>query len=498
MHPILACSVGLGRVAEVGRREMQDVDLAGGEAGEGPDAAPPLGSRIRSRSAHSSRSTRSSRSARSRWWWAAAAGLAVAVVGSALGADRLERNRLAALDGIPDLLAPLDGAVTDVWHSDVSLWPGVRQSGGRLVGVENRPGGNVGVVALDPGTGATLWQAAPRPRGTSTAGTTCALPATDVVVCLVADQTRARLLVIDAATGVVRSDTPTDTGAAIAALGADLVVGHVDADGVVRVARTDALGRASRWTFDGAHPVLTDAFGRQDVSLDVVDDLVVVGAAGSSWVLSADGGLLHTWAADPDPAAVASGRVQVLHDTRVVTEPATTDDGGRGTRVVDLASGRAFTVSGSPVHPRPDDGSLAGLILVQPPGGRSLVAYDLATGRARWSAGGTAGRGVMVLDGRVVRADADELQSLDGRTGRSVWAVPVGQTAQSTLFSDGRLVLLAQPDPERGIVLVAHGLDDGRVRWEFDLADDQYLVTVDGGLYGLSNRETVALGVAGR
>ena len=55
-------------------------------------------------------------------------------------------------------------------------------------------------------------------------------------------------------------------------------------------------------------------------------------------------------------------------------------------------------------------------------------------------------------------------------------------------------MLLAQPDGGRGIVLVAHGLDDGRVRWEADIADDQYLVTVDGRLYGLSNRETVALG----
>ena len=428
---------------------------------------------------------------------AVATGVAV-VVATAVTADQDERDRLAELAGTPELLAPLDGEVTDRWRSDVSLWPGVTESGGRLIGVENRPGGNVGVVALDPATGATLWQAAPRPRGTSSAGTTCAVPdpsrpggADAVVVCLVADRTLARLVVIDAATGLVRSDTPTDTGAAIGAVGTDLVVGHVDAGGRARVARTDPLGGAQRWAFVSPTPVLGEAYGRQDLSLTVAGDLVVVGAAGASWVLTGDGTLVHTWTAN---AATRTGRVQPIGTGPLITEPATAADGGPGTRVVDLDTGRSFTASGTLVRASPDDGSLAHLVLVQPPGGTALVAYDVATGQPLWRASGTAGRGVMVLDHRVIRADADELESIDGRTGRPVWAMPVGQTAQSTLFSDGRLVLLAQPDGDRGITLVAHGLDDGRVHWEADIADDQYLVTVDGRLYGLSNRQTVALG----
>ncbi|MGV8966501.1 MAG: PQQ-binding-like beta-propeller repeat protein [Cellulomonas sp.] len=472
----------------MGRRDMQDVELAGGEADEstGAGTVGPAGPRRGGR----------------RWWWAASAVVVVAVVvGTAVGADRGDRGRLADLAGTPELLAPLDGAVTDLWRSGVSLWPGVTESGGQLVGVENRPGGNVGVVALDPVTGATLWQAAPRPRGTSDAGTTCALPdppspaeaRAAVVVCLVADRTSARLLVIDSATGVVSSDTPTDPGAAIAAIGTDLVVGHVDADGRVRVTRTDPLGRTPRWAFSSPTTTLRDSFGRQDLALTVRGDLVVVGAAGASWVLSGEGALLHTWTADP--TTVVTGRVEAVGAGPLITEPVTAADGGPGTRVVDLVTGHSFTASGTPVRASPDDGSLAGMVLVQPSGGGALLAYDVTTGQPLWRASGTAGRGVMVLDRRVIRADADSLESIDGRTGEQVWAVPVGQTAQSTLFSDGRLVLLAQPDGDRGIVLVAHGLDDGRVRWESDIADDQYLVTVGGRLYGLSNRETVALGV---
>ncbi len=468
------------------RRDLQDVELGGGEADENPGMAA-VGP------------GRPLRSGRARWWWVAAATGVAVVVANTVNADRGERGRLADLAGTPGLLAPLDGPVTDRWRSDVSLWPGIAESGGRLVGVENRPDGNVGVVALDPATGATLWQAAPRPRGTSDAATTCAFPdppspaegRATVVVCLVADRTRARLIVIDAATGAVRSDTPTDTGAAIAAIGTDLVVGHVDAGGRVRVARTDALGRAQRWAFASPGTTIQDAFGRQDLALTVAGDVVVVGAAGASWVLSGDGTLLHSWIADP---TTVTGRVEAVGAGPLITEPATAADGGPGTRVVDLRTGRSFTASGTPIRVSPDDGSLANLVLMQPPDGGALIAYDVATGRPLWRVLGTARRGVMVLDQRVVRADADELESIDGRTGQPVWAVPVGQTSQRTLFSDGRLVLLAEPDGDRGIVLVARGLDDGRVRWEADITDDRYVVTVEGRLYGLSNGETVALG----
>jgi len=488
-----------------GRRDMQDVDLAGGDPGEasstdldgtGPSAPDPA--HTPPRSASSPRTPRSPRSKRARRWSVIAiAALLTFVVAGSVTADRRERSRLASLAKVPGILAPLDGAVTDRWHSDVSLWPGVGESEGTLIGVENRPGGGVGVVALDPRTGATLWRAAPRPRGTSDAGTTCTLPSPPnptVVVCVVADRTMARLVVIDAATGATRSDTPTDTGAAIAAIGPDVVVGYIDPDGYARVARTDALARTQRWAFTSADPVLDDAPGRQDVSLAVTGDLVVVGAAHSSWVLSSDGKLLHSWAADP--VTGAEGHVEAVGTSRVA-EPATADDGGPATRVVDLTTGSAFTVPGLPVRPMPDDGSLAGLLLAEPPGGSALVAYDLATGRRRWTVPTTADRGVMIVDRRVIRADADSLRSIDGDTGRTVWTTPAGETSQSALFTDGRLVLVAQTDAARDVVLVAHRLDDGSVAWRSDIADDAYLVTVGGRLYGLSAAETVALGPRG-
>jgi len=451
-----------------------------------------------------------------RRWWRVSAGLALIVVVSTVVADRRESARLAALADVPGILAPLDGPVTELWHSDVSVWPGLEEVAGRLVGVEAHRDGSVDVVALDPLTGEAVWRAAARPSGAMDVGTSCALPkpprltndsnGTPVVVCVVVDEaaatdeaagpvarpTKARLLVLDATTGAVLSDGPTEPSTSVGAIGTDIVISHVDAAGRVHVARTDARGTTDRWTFTGPGPLPANP-SLQDASVQVVDGLILVAAAGSCWVLSGDGDLVHAWTADPTTGA--GGRVEVLHRGNLLVEPATTDGGASGSEVIDLATELSFTAEGYPVGAVPDDASLAYLILMQSAAGDDLVAYDIASGRRRWTTPGTIGGGLVVINGRVIHSGTDELRSIDGRTGETVWATPVERVAQTSLVSDGRLVLLTQPDPDGGVVLTAYGLDDGRLRWQADVADDlHFLIAFDGKLYGWADQGLIALG----
>lgn len=55
-------------------------------------------------------------------------------------------------------------------------------------------------------------------------------------------------------------------------------------------------------------------------------------------------------------------------------------------------------------------------------------------------------------------------------------------------------MLRTQQDPSGGVVVVAYGLDDGRLRWEVDVANEMYLFAIDGRLYRGSEQGIVALG----
>ena len=404
---------------------------------------------------------------RVRRWWPAGAALTLVVAAAAVVADRREDAHLAALAEVPGILAPLDGPITELWRSDEARYSDLTEVGGRLLGVRNRPDGSVDITALDPRTGTALWRAGARPPGALDTWARCAspdepLPADEplptdqvspraVVVCVVVDEVgthenaaglwpyaiRSRLLVLDAATGAVLADEPAAPSTSVAAIGADLVVSHVDSGGRAHVTRTDARATTDRWTFTSPGPVPEAASGRPEVRVTVVDGRVVVDA-GPGWVLAGDGKVIDSWTTDPPRHWVAA--------------------------------------RGEPAGAMPDDGSLPSLTLTETPGGESI-----------------AGR-LAVIDGRVIRAEADELRSIDGRTGALVWATPVGRLAGSQLFSDGRLVLRTQAAPGRGVVFAAYGLDDGRLRWELDIADDLRLFSINGRLYGRSGQGLVALG----
>ncbi|MGV8966500.1 MAG: PQQ-binding-like beta-propeller repeat protein [Cellulomonas sp.] len=497
------------------RSHLQDVVLVDVvEDGSARPADPPPGQR----QADGPRVRTRGRWHGARRWWPLLAGLAlVLVVGTdAVLTARGERTRLATLAGIPGILAPLDGRVDTLWSTELTSGSSLAASGGDLVGVVLGHDGRVDVVGVDAATGQTAWRVPARPPGAVQGWASCAVPApavpgpAAVVACVIADEVvitaenvagyvyypkRAHLLVIETGTGTVVSDTPTDPTTSVVAFGEDLVTSTVDADGYAHLSRTDARGTTTRWTFTSADPVPVDDSRQRVVTVTVVDGRVVVNG-GPTWVLSGDGEVLHLWTRDPSTAL--GGDVEVLHGGRLITEPvAGAVRRASGTRVLDLSSADSFVAAGHPAFLQVDDGSLADLVLLRSAERQSLIAYDLGSGKVRWTAPDTAGGGTAVIGGRVLRTDAGRLESLDGATGSVVWETaldPAGQAGQSPLLTDGRVLVLTVAEPARPVVLAAYGLDDGRRRWATAVPDDLIPVSLGRHLYGWTRQQLIGFG----
>ena len=107
----------------------------------------------------------------------------------------------------------------------------------------------------------------------------------------------------------------------------------------------------------------------------------------------------------------------------------------------------------------------------------------------------------MVLDGRVVRSRSDgssavDITSIDGNTGKTIWSTSVTSNQAGALLTDGRLVLVSRTKSTSGAgtVIAAYDLADGRQRWEVPIGEEQWLVEIDGRVFGLSGPGLVAYG----
>jgi outer membrane protein assembly factor BamB len=298
-----------------------------------------------------------------------------------------------------------------------------------------------------------------------------------------------RVVVLDARTGAVRSDRPVPRSTTLAALAADIVTAHADAGGYVHVTRTDPLATTVRWTFVTPRPLPVTQPG-WSIRMEVTGDLVVLDEV-HGWVLDADGQVLHAWASSPAAQLEGTSRITA---GRLLTRPDTTDGPYPRTHVTDLVREHVFTVRGRPLAAWPDDGSLDGSFLARSGGASGLWAYDPRTASPRWGAEGQVEGRALVLDGRVVRVSSRHLNAVDGRTGRTVWQTVIVRPARTSLVTDGRLAVVTQLDGDRGLVLGAYGLDDGRLRWTADIADDVALLTVLGRqLFGWTGEHLIAL-----
>jgi outer membrane protein assembly factor BamB len=432
--------------------------------------------------------------------------LLLAVTGGELASEARARSSTAALARVDGVLAPLPGPVAELWRSDRALRPDLLDVAGLAVGVIGGPGG-ADVIALDPPTGATVWRTAVRPPGTGEGGggMSCVAPdpapAAPVVVCVVdhslpdsrdlfRDTPGGDLVVaLDARTGAVLARRPVPRGTTLAALDADVVTAHADADGFVHVARTDPLGTTVRWTFVTPR-ALVGTFPGWNIRMEVTGDLVVIDEA-DGWVLDSGGHVLHSWAVSP--AAQLEGTTRVAAG-RLVLRPHTTGGPYPRTQATDLVGGQTFVVRGRPLGAWPDDGSLDGSFLVRSGGTNGLAAYDAATGTQQWTADGQVEGRALVMDGRIVRVSSRHLSAVDGRTGATVWQTRLVRPARTSLVTDGRVVVVTELDGDRGLVLGAYGLDDGRPRWTSDIADDVAQLAVFGRqLFGWTGEQLVAL-----
>ena len=446
----------------------------------------------------------------------AGAGVLVLLAVAAVDAEGARREAItdAQLATIPGILAPLDRPVAPRWTSDVSLLAGQTTASGRLVGVDSKMDGSADVVGLDPATGSQAWRAAVRTPGRVVDWVSCTIPeAADarVVACVVADEVaitaettnayvyapvRSRLIVLDAATGVERTNVSVSPSTTVAAWGEDLLLTTVDQDGQAEVRRTDVFDSSRLWTFVVPGVVPMDDFRQRTVTVSVTDGLIVVDA-GTSYILNGDGTVLTSWA--PDPATTPNGTVAVLDAGRLIAEPtASTASAETGaatamTRVTDRESGQTVTVHGATVRPTVDDGSLDHLVLAQDARNDLLIASDRTSGKVLWTARGTGAGQVMVLAGRVIRYGDLELESLDGRTGAVGWSTPVRASSRSSLLTDGRLVLVTERDAQGATMLGAYGVDDGLQRWRVAVAPDLMPRVIGAALYGAPTVGVVGL-----
>lgn len=462
---------------------------------------------------------------RARRWRPVAVTVAVLLGLAVVVTDRREAHRLAALRDVPGMLAPLDRPVAELWRFEGQLSE-MRGIGGLVVGPTSEDDGGSEIVALDPLTGRAVWRVEALPPGeqgrqifcpdSSYPGVPDGRRDDPVLACLVAHTTLTqklpdgsliqgpgdvRLLALDTATGDVLQDRAVGPGATVTAIGHDLLITDVvlGADGVdhVQVVRIDARDGAQRWSFTtpGGVEAADEGWGRVGWTSASADRLVVQVASGTTWILSADGELLGSWAGDSpaaerEPVYPFPGRDLLIGST---------PDGER-TVLLDPETGRSVAVKGYPATPTPDDGSLADLVLTQvwsdgtDASGPTLTAFDLATGDELWSGSIVDFGGLAVLDGRVLVRGEDAVSSLDGRTGGTQWSTPIERPGWSQLVTDGRLVLLALPDAVGGPVVAAYAVVDGRKLWEVDVGRVDTLWVIDGHLYAQSDGDLVALG----
>ncbi|RYV50479.1 PQQ-binding-like beta-propeller repeat protein [Pengzhenrongella frigida] len=480
-----------------------------------------------------------------RRWWPAAVGLALILVTTSVVAEQRERDRMADLAGVPGVVTTLGDTVTEKWRTGDGPYSVLGTSTGLLIGTLDRADGSEAVVGLDANSGNPIWEVPVRPAGDVTNATQCTAPTeatqdpagVDVVVCVLAAGTEnetataagdpslpatANLLVLDATDGTVLLAEPTDPSTTVSSAGPNLVIGQVLSDGRYQVSRRSAWDTPARWTFTTPEPLDVDEFGHRSAQVFATGDLVQVeswsmstgGGARSSWVLAADGTALRSPAAT-DSGGYGVGFTVLRHGQLLVASGSTA--GTAYATLTDLATGSLFRVDASPFDPWPDDGSLDSLILAHSLTGDDLLAHDLAAERTLWTVPSPGSSGAMVIDGRVIWAEANRLVSIDGRTGETVWSTPINKpstatdqspastdesststhtyvSASTSTFTDGRVVLLASSDATRPLRLAAYRLDNGVELWESTLPTGVWLDEVAGELYGQSEHGLLALG----
>lgn len=445
------------------------------------------------------------------------AAVLLGLVGAQAVVDARERDRLAALVGLPGVVAdlslapgPVEAAVAGVTglgsvdldvtaHGADGLRVALRSSASaEVLGVSSS---RTTLVGLDGDT--VVWSRvlpdgsargdgwwAEHPSCLPTPGD----PAT--VTCLTGDaatrwrdsgeehvQTWARVLVVAVADGRVVRERDVDLPAPRTLAATDTlvveVVRHPDGTTPVDVVTArDPVTWDQRWSTPVPVPGAEHGFTGSP-TLRTSSRYVVVDGVVAVTVLAADDGAVLR---EPDGSAVTGWIGGAPGDE--VDVLAFGADGGTLLWTPD----QQVEVDGQMLTPSVDDGSLGELVLTT--AGHDLVASD-RDGTRRWRAADVNAWDAVVVGGHLAVLDRDTLRGVDGRTGAVRWTQEVEEGA-TVVATDGHAVLLHESalllggviDPDPSIDLAAFDLVDGRELWRTTLDGLVGVRSVEGRLVG--------------
>jgi outer membrane protein assembly factor BamB len=483
------------------------------------------------------RAVRRARRGRNRWWWATGVVLVLTlVVPSAVHAQQ-ERARLERLAEVPGILAPLPGPVAVLWRgSGPFIWngPTVSRIGDMLVGtgitLQGSTATGTSVRGVDARTGVEVWSH--RVDDTLAGGLPCVStkgpttgPGRAVTVCQMVDATApdvsagaasdtapnegvhaptttalrfgangasehatvVHLEVFDPLTGASLATYPGDVSDRLMAFQSDIVVSTVDVrQSATVVRRQDPRTGVTLWTAVH-HAPDTGSGGVASAWIWETGDRIFAGSASQVWSLTGAGATVHEWALGEgvDPRSILPTRGGRLLSV--------TTDASDSMTVMDVDTRRPFVVPpGSRVRAGLDDGSAPEVLLTN--AGR-LIAWDLDTGQQLWTSDATV-LAVLLVDGCVYSVGAGGVRAQDARTGAERWKTDPKLSGQSSLVTDGRVLVVAgRAADATGSVVRGLDLEDGRQVWETPLADETQSLSVVGGiLISASAGGAIALG----
>lgn len=266
----------------------------------------------------------------------------------------------------------------------------------------------------------------------------------------------ARLLLVEGATGEVLGEHVVATPSyAPVTVGHDVVLVHAEREGL-SVVRRGMVDGAVRWRTT----VPGDARGSSG-RVEARHGMVVLQGPVSAVLAADDGAVLGAWRTGAgDAAAGEPPDVRVQRRGFTVRGP-----GEAGTAWYGRDGDLVATVPGYPVEPLVTDDSDEDVLLSVTPGLDTLVAFRREDGAELWRVPYRTGNALVVRDGALVVARADEVVSVDLRTGSARWRTPVVEVSpRSGAVTDGRTVVVAA-DLGRSSRLVALDLDAGDVAW---------------------------------
>lgn len=455
-----------------------------------------------------------------RWSWrrrvvaGAVVGVVVATfVGVGVFQDaRREAARQEALARSPELLAPIDGPLDELWRVDDGGL--VAEAAGLMIlGTSGPPDGTGTVQAVEPFTGDVVWQYQRSEQGAGYSSCTALPPAgtgagadsttASLLACMdVADvgvrglgnwEPSVVVYVLDAHTGGEVLRTGIDGSPIMwTTFDGDVAVLLEQPDGHVTAARISVPDGNRVWTFRSDEPLMS-----------VDGNNVVWGAwpEPGRFILQGEPGLvLDLDTGEPVPGPRVDGLpTEAGPPTRTALpdggtaewsySPSGTDSG----RVLDADGSVRFALAG-PVSSIVSDDSEPDRIVIEPPGSRTFWVIDSASGETVWE-GEISQWPVARLDGILVVASYDALRGFRVRDGALQWTLPAAGLLEQPVLTDGRVLLIRRDAGSQGI-MAAVDPRDGSVPWQMNLPDGvSYLTgTQSGAVVGYGPEEMIVFG----